>query len=321
MTPHLIQIGDVLCAFELGAGVPTTVLAPIGALLDTARAASDLTVVVERVDAHAGADERASTASFFHGRVRVRSLADGALALDDGDARVTVERGGARITARVTDAALAPGGVFASTTLVIAAVLALRWRERFHLHAGLVRAEDGRHILLVGTSGAGKSTSTAMLGEAGLEVLCDDACFLVQQGGAVLVTSFAKPLHLDEAMLPFARSLAPRDWHILGQGRLEASFAPAPSASARIDAVLLISTERAAQTSTAAASASDAAAWLLESSALVAADGLPHRELHFALLGALAGQAKALHLVPGRDLLETPRAVWARIDEALRAAP
>lgn len=62
----------------------------------------------------------------------------------------------------------------------------LRMRGHTALHASVV-AVDGQCIALLGTKGAGKSTTAAAFAQLGLTVLADDMAVLVDQGSTFLV--------------------------------------------------------------------------------------------------------------------------------------
>ncbi|HEV7994326.1 MAG TPA: hypothetical protein VGP25_21055 [Gemmatimonadaceae bacterium] len=84
---------------------------------------------------------------------------------------VSLDRGAARITARI-----APGQILEDlTTYLYGAVLGfvLRTRGVLAMHASCVADDEGA-ILLVGHSGAGKSTTAASLHRGGWRVLSDD---------------------------------------------------------------------------------------------------------------------------------------------------
>ena len=86
--------------------------------------------------------------------------------------------GGGEITVDVAPESLRDGHVFSHVFLLIAVVVALRWRALFHVHAGALVSPGGSGILVAGGAGAGKSTLTLALLEAGCDYLGDDAVFL-----------------------------------------------------------------------------------------------------------------------------------------------
>lgn len=72
----------------------------------------------------------------------------------------------------------------------------LKWFRRFPLHAGAL-ARHGRGILLPGSSGAGKSTTTVALVRAGFDFLGDDTVFLTAPGEVAGITVHGFPDQID----------------------------------------------------------------------------------------------------------------------------
>ena len=72
----------------------------------------------------------------------------------------------------------------------------LRTRGLYFLHAGAVEA-NGRSLLVVGTSGAGKSTMTTALAGLGLPLLSDDTVFVDATGSELLIQPFPDELDLS----------------------------------------------------------------------------------------------------------------------------
>ena len=68
------------------------------------------------------------------------------------------------------------------------------WTEFVHVHAGLVATPE-QSALLVGRSGAGKSTTTVALALAGLDVYTDDVAIVDKQGHRPYSTP--RPIKLD----------------------------------------------------------------------------------------------------------------------------
>ena len=131
----------------------------------------------------------------YHGIVDCHADGDDLL-LWDGHSTARIAAGGARIDVDVADGSLRDGYLFAHVLLFIALVLALRWRGIFHLHAGALVAPDGCGILVSGHAGAGKSTLTLALLEAGCAHLGDDAVFLSSRPGDPAVLAFPRPFHV-----------------------------------------------------------------------------------------------------------------------------
>jgi hypothetical protein len=72
----------------------------------------------------------------------------------------------------------------------------LRARGLYFLHAGAVEA-NGRCLLIVGTSGVGKSTMTTALARLGLPLLSDDTVFLDAIGDELLIQPWPDELDLS----------------------------------------------------------------------------------------------------------------------------
>ncbi len=318
----ILRLGDITFRITRDARIPKSAFAPLGPLAPAMPGAKPAHAHVSLALVEALPPRAPSAvASFFHGRVQVHADDDGALHVEDGSACVRVDPGGRAIHAALTEPALDPRGIFARTTLNIALVLALRWHARFHVHAGLCATRDGQTLLLVGPSGAGKSTTTALLGEAGLSMLSDDACLLSEGDRHAIAAPLPRPFHLSAEALPRLPGLSALGWDEIAPARLEARRAPAPSSPRHVDRILLISADRAPRTHVERVAPAEGFSGLLESSALLAAEGLPWRQAHFALLGVLAAQASTVTLVPGPDFFDDPHAVWRRIDAASGGVP
>lgn len=79
----------------------------------------------------------------------------------------------------------------------VGAMLKLRERDRYHLHAGGVVAPDGRAWILTGESGCGKSTLTYALVRRGWPVLGDDGIVLERQSAGTLAYAWREPLQVS----------------------------------------------------------------------------------------------------------------------------
>lgn len=115
-------------------------------------------------------------------------------ALDPGSttARVTLSRGA---MTRLDECAR----VFLSAVLI----LLLRRVGWHHLHGGIAIDPAGKGWLIVGDSGAGKSTTTALLAAAGWRVGNDDIVFLGESGTSpdrIVVAAARTPIALREDM-------------------------------------------------------------------------------------------------------------------------
>jgi hypothetical protein len=132
---------------------------------------------------------------FYVGILDGYAYEDG-LVLWDGHSLARVAAGGGLVEVDVAEESLRDGYLFAHVMLLVALVVALRWRGLFHLHAGALVAPDGRGILVAGGAGAGKSTLTLALLEAGCASLGDDAVFLSSRAGDAAVMALPRPFHV-----------------------------------------------------------------------------------------------------------------------------
>jgi energy-coupling factor transporter ATP-binding protein EcfA2 len=79
----------------------------------------------------------------------------------------------------------------------VGAMLKLRERNRYHVHAAGVVAPDGRAWMLTGESGNGKSTLTYALARRGWPVLGDDGIVLERRASEVLAYAWREPLQVS----------------------------------------------------------------------------------------------------------------------------
>jgi len=251
---------------------------------------------------------------FYHGILDCHAGGEDLL-LWDGHSRARVAAGGSLVEVDVAEESLRDGHLFAHVLLLVALVLALRWHGFFHLHAGALVAPDGRGLLVAGGAGAGKSTLTLALLEAGCDYLGDDAVFLSARGAGDVVLALARPFHVDPRtaaafprigallsdLLPAGekRRLDPRKtW----PGRERISM-PKPSL------LLLPRVSGAPTTVVEPRSSAEAMGALIESSTLVVVDGLPGGAEHLDVLRRFADGLEAWRVESGLDLLERPREV------------
>jgi hypothetical protein len=255
---------------------------------------------------------------FFHGVVRAREIG-GAVVLTDGHSSARVAPGGGRIELSVAPASLRDPHTFEHVLALIALVLALRQRGLFHVHAaGLVRA-DGRAVLVAGPAGSGKSTlALALLEHGGLGYLGDDAVFLAARPEGMAVLACPRDFHVSDrtvAAFPRLTGLVGERYALVDKRRLDArrAFPGRERASAGAPAVLLLpELAEGAVTSAEAVPVAHGLGALIESSALVAVEGLPAAADHLAVLGRSLHDAACSRVRLGADLLEDPgRAVAA----------
>jgi hypothetical protein len=222
--------------------------------------------------------------------------------------RVTIAADGTRVDA-VVDAATIHLRGLRDATLVIALSLALRHHGLFHLHAGALVREDGRRVVVLGDSGAGKSTVTLTLLGPGARHLGDDTLYFTERRGAApRLLAFPRPFHLGAATARAFPTLAAVTPH--GDLKRHVALDDLPGARAlQMDAphVLLFPHVTGEKTTRVVEiSRSDAFGLALRSCAFVVIDGVGQREEQLALLGTLVKGARAFELNLGADWLEAP---------------
>jgi hypothetical protein len=128
---------------------------------------------------------------------------------------------------RVADGRLARGAGYGfadrSTRQSLArtgAILRLRQRNRFYVHASGVVAPDGRAFVFVGESGSGKSTVAFALARLGWTLLGDDGVVLEPLADSVIVHGWRSPLLVSVSLQQFFPELeASADQVIAGDVR------------------------------------------------------------------------------------------------------
>lgn len=141
-----------------------------------------------------------------YGPVRAQRV-DGGVIVTDGHSALTVEAGGARIDGTVHPASLGLPYAFGAVLFNLALQLALRHHNLHYTHAAAV-GDARRPLLLVGNSGAGKTTLAIALAAGGMPFLSDDAIFLHPGADGLKVLPFRRPLHLDDGTLRLFPALA-----------------------------------------------------------------------------------------------------------------
>ncbi len=202
-----------------------------------------------------------------------------------------------------------------AVVLVAARAIVERLRGRFHVHAGLVVDGSGHGTLVGGRGGAGKTTTTLALVDAGCVLLGDDVGFLAppEADGTVRVRALPRPLHLGEATLemfpalrahvrPDVRTLAGKRVVDVGLGLQQ----PVPVTR------LVFPTIAPTATRATRLSVSDVLPRLLFASPSVAWPALPHAAEHLRTLRALA-EVPSWAVVLGPDALTDPRLVVAAL--------
>lgn len=182
---------------------------------------------------------------------------------------------------------------------VVARALVERAAGWFHVHAGFV----GDGTLIVGESGAGKTTTTLALSAAST-LLTDDVVFVQRCGDVVVARPLTRPLHVGEVTLRMFPQLRPR--LLPGTSLAGKSIVAAVAVDVGevvVGRVVFPAIVDAPTTSAAALTSSQALPRLLRGSAMVAWPGLPRAAEHLDALGALA-RLPAIAVTLGRDAID-----------------
>ncbi len=210
--------------------------------------------------------------------------------------------------------------------LLAALLIALRVNGVYGLHAAAVCTE-GRALVLVGDSGAGKSTTATALANAGCGYLGDDGVLLREHSGEVELLAHWPSFRLtDQVLASFAtlrpfltRPAASTKW------QLDASAAfPGRHVTNWLGPMTLLFLERSAQRKTRMSPLTlrEATGLLIAQSNGLSLDCHPDPRRHLALLALLARRAQIARLELGNEWLEDPSgAACSLIEQASSPLP
>lgn len=249
---------------------------------------------------------------------------DGDLLLWDGFSRVRVDSLGAKITGEVSEISLTDRQRFISVMLFVGFIVALRHRQLFHIHAATLVHPRGAGWMLVGGSGAGKTTSTLSLLASGFGYLGDDATLLRHRDSSVEALSIPREFRLTDATLAAFSNLRSHAGEQVSEGVIKRlvdpreAFPKAFRPSLMAPEILLFpEVTGSVRTELLAMPAADAMGQLLLASAILAVDQMPHPREHLVLLQTLLRGARSFRLMLGQDVLARPGLLLEQIEQAL----
>lgn len=252
---------------------------------------------------------------FFHGPVQVSARGDQHW-VHDGESSILLEGGLIR-------GDVAPSSAFPELLLRVMLFTALRAHGVHELHAGALRVA-GVDALVVGESGAGKTTFVLAAVLGGAAHGGDDTTLLRREGDRVVASSFPRAfLVAPRTLAAFEVATAARtatlhagkralDPERVGGQRALPELTPSRLLFPRVvdrDGSAIVSVSQA-----------DALGGLVASSPLAAVRDAPRRAENFSMLTDLARSCAGFEVLLGRDLLASPRATTDRLLAELRAA-
>jgi hypothetical protein len=203
--------------------------------------------------------------------------------------------------------------VVAVVDVVVEALLQRR-SHRFHVHAGVV-VDDAVATLVLGPSGAGKTTTTLALARAGGALGGDDVGFVSRRDdGVVVVTTLRRPLHLGEATARLFGEIVPDvdDGVRTLQGKRVVPHDLADVVAVPVARLVFPRIAAVSTTTSRSLPPAEALAKLMVASASVAWP-LPGTEAHLDVLGRLAA-LPAVEVTLGRDALDDAGAIVRAVD-------
>ncbi len=260
-----------------------------------------------------------SRAVFQAGRVAIRTRGvteNAVLDWGPGLGHAVIEPGSTKARVTVTEAALARPNEFLRSFVLNVCILLVRRVGLHHVHGATLRDPLDRGWLLVGTSGSGKSTTTALLARHGWGMGTDDCAFLVtgSRPSTTDVVAWRERLALrDDAHTPFDHDggtpLAARGKTGWFAEELGATWVP------RVTPAVVGFTSVSANGRSSATSirASDALSRVMQCSPWVALEADVADE-HLGLMAQLVEQAQCFRFELGRDLFSRPELLLELIE-------
>jgi hypothetical protein len=203
--------------------------------------------------------------------------------------------------------------------LLGALVIALGKTGVHILHAATVCTAE-RALVLVGDSGAGKSTTVTALASVGCRYLGDDGIFVRKRSGGVELLAYGPSFRLTDHVLPIFERLRP---HLSRsttdiKWSLDASSAfPNAYLGSWLGPTSLLFLGRSArrQSELSSLSLAEATGLLIAQSQALGLDCHPNPRQHLDLLALLASKAHIARLDLGREWLEDPSGAARRLLE------
>jgi len=175
----------------------------------------------------------------------------------------------------------------------VGAILRLRRRGRYLVHAAGVVDPSGRAWLLAGDSGSGKSTLAYALARKGWRVLGDDGVLIECRGAALVARAWRAPLRVSQQLTAAFPEVGDRSRHPApNDPRRRVAIAMQGATAAPVAAVLLLARGKTFAMSRASA-VSALAAFIRQSPWVILGDD--HARPHLALLQHAAEQ-RVFHL-------------------------
>jgi hypothetical protein len=191
-----------------------------------------------------------------------------------------------------------------------ALVVALRQMGVFNLHAAAV-CHDGRALVVVGDSGAGKSTTTTALTSAGCDYLGDDGVWIRERAADVELLAHSPSFRLTDHALSSFASLKQHvsRLHTDEKWQVDTTSAfPGRYLSDWLGPTTLLFVEQTARTSSAlrVLPLAEAVGLLVAQSSALSLDCHPNPRQHLDLLARLASRSHLARLELGTEWLEQP---------------